>query len=205
MVRTSSERQALGERLKRHRERRGITLESISQATKVAASLYAGLERGDCSRWPAGLYGRAYARAYAEAIGMNGDEVVEDFTSAYGGGVQTDGSEGPVTAAPRAGTLRLGMVEEPAMSLERTARRASLTAADLVIGVLLASIAHVGLGLGVWATLAFPLGYHAVGRLISDEPLLYWMYLRVRQPATPAPLESESADVAVRGTASTAA
>ncbi len=134
MVRTSSERQALGERLKRQRERRGITLESISQATKVAASLYAGLERGDCSRWPAGLYGRAYARAYAEAIGMNADEVVEDFTSAYGGGLQPDGSEGPVTPAPRVAALRLAMVDEPSATLERTARRASLTAADLVIG-----------------------------------------------------------------------
>jgi hypothetical protein len=205
MVRTSSERQALGERLKRQRERRGITLESISQATKVAASLYAGLERGDCSRWPAGLYGRAYARAFAEAIGMNGDEVVEDFTSAYGGGVQADGAEGAVKTAPRVATLRLAMVDEPSATLERTARRASLTAADLVIGVLLAWIAHVGLGLGVWGTLAFPLAYHAVGRLISDEPLLYWLYLRMRQPATPAPQETESDEVAVRDTASTAA
>lgn len=204
MVRTSSERQALGERLKRQRERRGITLESISQATKVAASLYAGLERGDCSRWPAGLYGRAYARAYAEAIGMNADEVVEDFTSAYGGGVQSDGSEGPATPAPRVAALRLAMVDEPSATLERTARRASLTAADLVIGLLLASIAHVGLGLGVWGTLAFPLGYHAAGRLVSDEPLLYWLYLRMRRPAA-APPEAEPGEVAVRDTASTAA
>jgi hypothetical protein len=97
------------------------------------------------------------------------------------------------------------MVDEPSATLERTARRASLTAADLVIGVLLAWIAHVGLGLGVWGTLAFPLAYHAVGRLISDEPLLYWLYLRMRQPATPAPQETESGEVAVRDTARTAA
>ena len=64
-----SDRRGLGERLKRQRERRGITLQQISQSSKVPASLFAGLEAGDCSRWPAGLYARAYIRAYADAIG----------------------------------------------------------------------------------------------------------------------------------------
>jgi hypothetical protein len=200
MVRASSERQALGERLKRQRERRGITLQSISDATKVPAALFAGLERGDCSRWPAGLYGRAYVRAYAAAIGLNPDDIVEDFTSAFHGGVRADGTAEPVTRTPRAAPLRLGMIDEPSVTLGRTLKRAGLAAADLLIGVLLATIAHVGLNTGMWLTLALPLAYHAIGRLISDEPLLYWLFRHMRHTTAPAPLDVEAADVAVGDT-----
>lgn len=38
-----------GERLRRPRERRGISLQRISQSTKIRASLYTALEQGDCS------------------------------------------------------------------------------------------------------------------------------------------------------------
>ena len=79
-----SDRRGLGERLKRQRERRGVTLQQISHSSKVPASLFAALEAGDCSRWPAGLYARAYVRAYADAIGLNPDETVEEFVAAFG-------------------------------------------------------------------------------------------------------------------------
>ena len=78
-----SDRRGLGERLKRQRERRGVTLQQISHSSKVPASLFAALEAGDCSRWPAGLYARAYIRAYADAMGLNPDETVEEFVAAY--------------------------------------------------------------------------------------------------------------------------
>jgi hypothetical protein len=200
---TSSECRALGERLKRHRERRGITLESIARTTKVPAALFAGLERGDCSRWPAGLYGRAYVRGYAEAIGLNADEIVEDFTAAFGGTIQADGTPAPPPRAPRGAALRLAMVEE-SISPERFAKRVGLTAVDLVLGFLLAWIAYVGLHTGVWTTVTIALSYHAIGRLVSDEPLLYWAFMRARTAAHRSRAE-ESTDVAVGDTASTAA
>ena len=49
-----TDRRGFGERLKRQRERAGVTLEAISRSTKVPVALFAGLEAGDCSRWPAG-------------------------------------------------------------------------------------------------------------------------------------------------------
>ena len=93
-----TDRRSLGERLKRQRERRGVTLKQISQSSKVPASLFAGLEAGDCSRWPAGLYARAYVRTYAEAIGLSPDETVEEFVAAYGAAVKADGADAPPTA-----------------------------------------------------------------------------------------------------------
>ena len=74
-----SERDTFGPRLRSERERRGITLETISTVTKVAVDLWDGLERNDFSRWPSGIFARAFVRDYAKAVGLDADEVVDEF------------------------------------------------------------------------------------------------------------------------------
>jgi transcriptional regulator with XRE-family HTH domain len=202
-----SDRRGLGERLKRQRERRGVTLQQIAQSTKVPASLFAALEAGDCSRWPAGLYARAYMRAYADAVGLNPDETVEEFVAAFGSTIKADGIDGPQSNARTASALRLSLVDESAIELEGLGRRTALAATELLIGALIAAIASVGLGQGVWVTAALILGYFTLGRLISDEPLLYHVYrrLRTRRPAPPLAEESSDEVAPVGDAASTAA
>lgn len=70
---------AFGPRLRRERERRQISLTSIADNTKISRSLLEALERDDVSRWPTGIFRRAFVRSYAEAIGLSGDEVVREF------------------------------------------------------------------------------------------------------------------------------
>ena len=65
---------------------RGISLESIAGATKVHSDLWAGLERNDLSRWPAGIYARAYVRAYALEIGIDPDATVDEFCRLFPNG-----------------------------------------------------------------------------------------------------------------------
>ena len=74
-----SERDTFGPRLRRERERRGISLDALVAVTNVSLELWEGFESGDFSRWPTGLYARAFVRDYAKAIGMDPDEVVDDF------------------------------------------------------------------------------------------------------------------------------
>jgi cytoskeletal protein RodZ len=74
-----SERDSFGPRLRRERERRGITLDVIVTCTNVNIELWQGFESGDLSRWPSGLYARAFVRDYAKAVGLDPDEVVDDF------------------------------------------------------------------------------------------------------------------------------
>ena len=203
-----SERRTFGERLKRQRERCGISLESISQATKVPVGLYAGLERGDCSRWPGGLYGRAYIRAYAEAIRLNAAETaetVEEFSAMFGEAPTSQpGGTGVQKPAGR-GNLRLVMAEDPAIRPEYLARRAALAAAELVVGFLIASVAYVGFGASAWITVISVLAYFVAGRLVSDEPLLYWIFQRTRSAGTRTSPEPPSETVPVGDAASTAA
>ena len=196
-----SDRRGLGERLKRHRERRGITLEQISNSSKVPASLFAALEAGDCSRWPAGLYARAYIRAYAEAVGLNPEETVEEFAAAFGATLKSDGIEAPPVLSSRApSALRLSLVEESLLPLTGLGWRAGLAAVDVLLGSLIAAITYKSLSQNVWITVAFVLSYFAVGRLISDEPLLYYVYRRIRVrsavPVAPAEAPAEVAPVA---------
>src|SRR5262249_59099357 len=68
-----------GPRLRQERERRQISLESIAENTKISRSLLEALERDDISRWPGGIFRRSFVRAYAEAIGLDPDEVVREF------------------------------------------------------------------------------------------------------------------------------
>ena len=70
---------SFGPRLRAERERRGISIETIASVTKVGGDLWDGLERNDFSRWPSGIFARAFVRDYARAIGLDADEVVDEF------------------------------------------------------------------------------------------------------------------------------
>jgi transcriptional regulator with XRE-family HTH domain len=72
-------RDAFGPNLRRTRLQRGITLQTISEHTKISVEMLAGLERNDFSQWPYGIYARAYVRQYAYAIGIDPDATVDEF------------------------------------------------------------------------------------------------------------------------------
>jgi cytoskeletal protein RodZ len=74
-----SERDTFGPRLRRERERRGISLETIAAVTNVSVELWQGFESNDFSRWPRGLFARAFVRDYAKAVGLDANEIVDDF------------------------------------------------------------------------------------------------------------------------------
>jgi transcriptional regulator with XRE-family HTH domain len=75
--------QSFGRQLRRLRETRHVTLQQVAARTKVAVSFLESLESGECGRWPGGIYGRGYVRAYADAIGVDPEEVVVAFAECY--------------------------------------------------------------------------------------------------------------------------
>lgn len=77
-----------GARLRQLREQRGISVAEIAAQTKIKASLLEGLERDDISQWPAGIFRRAYVRAYAVAIGFDADAAVREFLTLYSEAVE---------------------------------------------------------------------------------------------------------------------
>jgi hypothetical protein len=75
--------QSFGARLRVQRERQQVALTTIAEQTKIKLSLLEGLERDDVSRWPEGIFRRAFVRAYARAIGLEPDVVVREFLERY--------------------------------------------------------------------------------------------------------------------------
>src|SRR5260221_8911110 len=92
-----SERDTFGPRLRRERERRGITLDTVVTCTNVSLELWQGFESNDFSRWPTGLFARAFVRDYAKVVGLDPGEVVEDFCRLFPLG---DRRAAPRTPAP---------------------------------------------------------------------------------------------------------
>jgi cytoskeleton protein RodZ len=68
-----------GNRMKRQREERGVSLRRIADATKLSVSALEALERNDISRLPGGIFTRAFVRSYAIEIGLDPEQTVRDF------------------------------------------------------------------------------------------------------------------------------
>ena len=74
---------SFGARLRSHRERRGIDLDTIAQSTKISVGILEGLERDDTSRWPSGIFRRAFLRAYATAVGLDPESTLKEFLERF--------------------------------------------------------------------------------------------------------------------------
>jgi len=74
-----SAREAFGPNLRRIRIQRGVSLDTIARETKVAVELWDGLEHNDFSRWPTGLFARAYIREYARLVDLDPETIVDEF------------------------------------------------------------------------------------------------------------------------------
>lgn len=73
------DRDQFGPRLRRERERRRITLDEVAAATRVSVDLWEGMEQNDFSRWPSGIFARAFIRDYARVLALDADAVVDEF------------------------------------------------------------------------------------------------------------------------------
>ena len=76
---------SFGERLQREREMRGITLEQMSEATKITSRCLRALEEEEFDKLPGGIFNKGFVRAYAHHVGIDEDQAVADFIAASGG------------------------------------------------------------------------------------------------------------------------
>ena len=70
-------------RLRRERQRNGISLEEIARQSNVKPELLEAFENNDLTDWPKGLYARAWVRAYAVAVGLDPVDTVDEFCRLY--------------------------------------------------------------------------------------------------------------------------
>ncbi len=75
---------SFGERLRREREMRGISLENIAESTKIGTRLLRALEEEQFELLPGGIFNKGFVRAYAKYLGLNEDEAVTEYLIAAG-------------------------------------------------------------------------------------------------------------------------
>ena len=73
-----------GERLRREREMRKITLEEIALATKIGTRALRALEEEEFGKLPGGIFNRGFVRAYARYLGIDEEQAVADYETAKG-------------------------------------------------------------------------------------------------------------------------
>jgi transcriptional regulator with XRE-family HTH domain len=170
--------ESFGRRLRSERERRGIVLESIATSTKIKASLLADLERGDLSKWPRGIFRRAFVREYAASIGFAPEPIVAEFVRLF-----PDEGSGHARTSEQPSELRLTLADGGRPPLRTLAIQ--VTTALLEICVIVA-VARTLTGLTGW-----PFGpicgatsltyYGLASALCGRSPALWWLH-RSRQP-----------------------
>ncbi|WP_181020954.1 helix-turn-helix domain-containing protein [Lysinibacillus sphaericus] len=71
----------LGTRLKEARLSKGYSLDDLQEITKIQKRYLVGIEEGNYSIMPGSFYVRAFIKQYAEAVGLNPEEILETFKS----------------------------------------------------------------------------------------------------------------------------
>ena len=72
-----------GGKLRDARERRGISLRQIANATKISIGALEALERNDISKLPGGIFSRAFVRSYAIEVGLDPDATIQEFIAQF--------------------------------------------------------------------------------------------------------------------------
>ncbi len=75
---------SFGDKLKRERELRGITLEEIAEATKIGTRSLRALEEENFDKLPGGIFNKGFVRAYAKFLGISEEQAVADYMAIAG-------------------------------------------------------------------------------------------------------------------------
>ena len=74
----------LGDRLRREREARGISLEKISAQTRIGVRFLKAIEENTLDRLPGGIFNRSFVRQYARFLKIDEEQAVKDYLASPG-------------------------------------------------------------------------------------------------------------------------
>ena len=126
------DRHNIGSRLRAAREAKGLSLSQLADQTRVRISALEAIEAGDFERLPEPIYVQSYLRAFAQAVGVPVDPVLEAFR-------RTSPSVPPASAVAAAVSRRT-IETRPSAGLSMGGIALGLAALALVAGYLFVSL-----------------------------------------------------------------
>lgn len=112
-----------GERLKRERELREVSLNEVTAATRISTRFLQALENEDWNKLPGGVFNRGFVRSVARYLGLDEENLLAEYDMARG------------DQAPEAPAVP----ETRAPSMPKWIAPAAVLAALLVLGALVAA------------------------------------------------------------------
>ena len=73
-----------GERLKRERELREVSVDEIASATRIAPKFLSALENEQWEKLPGGVFGRGFVRSIARYLGLSEENLLSEYDLARG-------------------------------------------------------------------------------------------------------------------------
>jgi len=119
----------IGERLRNAREAKGLSLQAMEGITRIRAVYLQALEDEQFDRLPAPVYAKGFLRTYAGALGLNPEQLVEQYTGGFEAPTQSIVGVHPVEIPIR-----------PAAQRSPLRRGATLAGIFLLAGVLVVGI-----------------------------------------------------------------
>lgn len=136
---------SFGERLRKEREQKGISLEDISLETKIGTRLLRALEEEHFDQLPGGIFNKGFVRAYARHLGLDEEQLIQDYLAAIG-----------TPPVPAEETFPLPVPQREAQP-DRPARRVRLgPPQEIPWGLLAIALLVIALGFASWTYLHRP-------------------------------------------------
>ena len=68
-----------GDKFRKAREKKEISLDDVSNVTKISSRMLRAIEEEHFDQLPGGVFNKGFIRAYAKHLGLNGEEAVTDY------------------------------------------------------------------------------------------------------------------------------
>ena len=133
---------SFGEKLRKEREQRKITLDDISSTTKISTRMLRALEDEHFDELPGGVFNKGFVRAYARHIGLDEEQAITDYLDAT--------NQNPSGATP-ASVPEISAVAAQAAQMERLRSLNPNGAARVPWEVLAALLLLVAIVLVFWS------------------------------------------------------
>lgn len=131
----------IGDELRSARTGHDITIEQLSNVTKISPTILRAMEAEDLARLPGGVFTRGFLRAFAREVGLDPEETVARFRAQFEPRPPTKESGGQDSAGIVSGADDVS--EDDSAAAEHSADRTPVVAALLV--VILGAVGYLAL------------------------------------------------------------
>ncbi len=90
---------SFGDRLKKQREQKSISLDDIALSTKIGTRMLRALEEEKFEQLPGGIFNKGFVRAYARHVGLDEEQTLSDYMAALGEAQQLAVPAPPISAS----------------------------------------------------------------------------------------------------------